>query len=69
MGLTNTVAWFQRFGDYTFKEFIDKFVIIYLDNILIFSKTKEEYIEHITKVLEKLEEYDLQAKLKKYFFY
>ena len=51
--------WFQRFGDYAFKEFIDKFVIIYLDNILIFSKTEKEHVEHVTKVLEKLEKYNL----------
>ena len=69
MGLTNAVTWFQRFGDHAFKEFIDKFVIIYLDDILIFSKTEKEHVEHVTKVLEKLEEYDLQAKLEKCFFH
>ena len=69
MGLTNAVAWFQRFGDHAFKEFINKFVIIYLDNILIFSKIEEEHVEHVTKVLEKLEKYNLQTKLEKYFFH
>ena len=67
--MTNAITWFQRFGDYTFKEFINKFVIIYLDDILIFLKTKKEHVKHVTKVLEKLEEYNLQAKLEKYFFH
>ena len=58
IGLTNAIAWFQRFEDHAFKEFINKFVIIYLDDILIFSKIEKEHIEHVTKVLEKLEEYN-----------
>ena len=69
MGLTNAIVQFQRFGDYTFWEFINKFVIIYLDNILIFSITKEEYIGHITQVLEKLTIFNLQANLWKCSFY
>ena len=69
MGLTNAVMWFQRFRDHAFWEFIDEFVIIYLDDILIFSNMEEEHVEHVMKVLEKLEEYNLQVKPEKCFFH
>lgn len=36
------------------KEFIGKFVIVYLDDILIFSKSKEEHFRHVRSVMEKL---------------
>ena len=69
IGLTNAIVQFQRFGDHAFWEFINKFVIIYLDNILIFSITKEEHIGHVTQVLEKLTTFNLQANLRKCSFY
>ena len=45
--------------------FLDKFVIIYLNDIMIFSKSIEEYKEHLRLVLEKLRENQLYAKLSK----
>ena len=50
------------------KEFLDKFVIVYLDDILIFSKTLEEHMMHICKVLEKLREEKLLINMKKCSF-
>ena len=50
------------------KEFLRKFVIIYLDDILIFSKTLEEHMMHIHKVLEKLRGEKLLINLKKCSF-
>ena len=46
-----------------FRDFLDIFTIIYLDDILIFSKTQEEHDEHVRQVLRRLQEYGLYAKL------
>ena len=65
-GMCNSPAMFQSMMDKTFATMIEgKLVIIYMDDILIFAKTKEE-LKRITKlVLEKLRESDLFLKAKK----
>ena len=40
--------------NYIFMEYIDKFIMVYLDDILVYSKNKEEHAEHLRLVLEKL---------------
>ena len=50
------------------KEFLGKFFIVYLDDILIFSKTMEEHMMHICKVLEKVREEKFKINLKKCSF-
>jgi methyl coenzyme M reductase subunit D len=51
-------------------EYLDDFIIVYLDNILIFSKgLREDYIEKVKKVLQKLMPYDRLLKLKKCEFF
>ena len=45
-----------------FHEFLDKFVIIYIDDILIYSKNEEEHEKHLEMVLKRLREYSLYAK-------
>ena len=50
------------------KEYIGKFVIVYLDDILIFNKMKEEHFRHVRKVLEKLQQNKLLINLKKVYF-
>ena len=50
------------------KEFLDKFFIIYLDDILIFSKTLEDNLMHICKVFDKLRDKKLLINLKKCSF-
>jgi len=50
-GLKNASAVFQRFINYIMKPFLDKFVAVNLDDILIYSKTKEEHISHVRQVL------------------
>ena len=52
-GLTNAPATFSRLMNYIFMEYLDKFVVVYLDDILVFSKN-EEHAEHLRLVLEKL---------------
>jgi hypothetical protein len=68
-GLTNAPASFQRFINKVLQEYLHLFVITYLDDILIFSKEKEEHMEHVNKVLEKLQEAKLKLKLKKCKFH
>ena len=68
-GLTNTLASFQRFINEVLREHLNIFIITYLDDILIFSENYDEHIEHIRKILKKIENAKLQLKLKKCKFY
>jgi hypothetical protein len=50
-GLTNAPTYFIYLMNKVFMEFLDKFVVVFIDNILVFSKTKEEHAEHLRLVL------------------
>jgi hypothetical protein len=52
-----------------FREYLDKFVIVFLDGILIYSKSKEDHERHLRMVLQVLREHQLYAKLRKCSFY
>ena len=64
-GLTNAPATFQGVMNRIFQQHLGKFVLVYLDDILVFSKTQEEHLEHLRKVFEILRENKLFAKLTK----
>ena len=64
-GLTNAPAYFMNLMNKVFMEFLDKFVVVFIDDILIFSKDEEEHEEHLRLVLEKLREHQLYAKFSK----
>ena len=68
-GLSNTPSTFMCLMNEMVKEFIGKFVIVYLDDILIFSKTWEENFRHVRYVLEKLQQNKLLINLKKCSFF
>ncbi len=67
-GLTNAPATFQGVMNRIFQQYLGKFVLVYLDDILVFSKTQEEHLEHLRKVFEILRENKLFAKLTKCHF-
>jgi hypothetical protein len=68
-GLTNAPAYFMYMMNKVFMEYLDKFVVIFIDDILVFSKTEVEHEEHLRLVLQKLREHQLYAKLSKCEFW
>ena len=68
-GLTNAPAYFMNMVNKAFMEFLDKFVVVFIDDILVFSKNEEEHEEHLRLVLEKLKEHQLYAKFSKCEFW
>src|ERR1043165_5449033 len=64
-GLMNAPPTFQRMMNKLFREWLYEFVMVYIDDIIIYSKTFEEHMVHVEKVLQKLKEANLMLKLKK----
>ncbi|SCV69279.1 BQ2448_2299 [Microbotryum intermedium] len=67
--LTNAPASFQNLINDVLSPYLDTFVIVYLDDILIYSKSQAEHVLHVQKVLEKLQEAQLFAKATKCEFH
>nr|GFC81796.1 putative reverse transcriptase domain-containing protein [Tanacetum cinerariifolium] len=68
-GLTNAPAVFMDLMNRVFYEFLDKFVILFIDDILVFSKSKEEYEDLLRTVLRTLQQEKLYAKFSKCDFW
>ena len=64
-GLTNASAAFMDLMNRVFRPYLDKFVIVFIDDILVYSSSKEEHAEHLRIVLQTLREHQLYAKFSK----
>ena len=68
-GLTNAPAYFMYLMNKVFMKFLDKFVVVFIDDILVYSKNEEEHEQHLQLVLETLREHQLYAKFSKCDFW
>ena len=68
-GLTNAPAAFMDLMHQVFRPYLDQFVIVFIDDILIYSRTPEEHERHLTIVLQTLREHKLYAKMSKCEFW
>jgi hypothetical protein len=64
-GLTNAPATFCTLMNDIFREWLDDFVVVYIDDILVYSSSMEEHAEHLRKVFQRLKENKLYAKFEK----
>ena len=67
--LTNAPAAFMDLMNRIFREYLDSFVIVFIDDILIYSKTKEEHAQHLRLTLQILRHHQLYAKFSKCEFW
>lgn len=67
-GLTNAPATFQALMNFIFKRHIRKFILVFFDDILVYSKTLKEHIQHLRETLQILREQQLYAKMSKCVF-
>jgi len=68
-GLTNAPAYFMNLMNKVFIEELDKFVMVFIDDILIYSRSAEEHEQHLRAILNKLRAHELYAKFSKCEFW
>jgi hypothetical protein len=68
-GLTNAPTYFMYMMNKVFMEYLDKFVVLFIDDILVYSRSEEEHEWHLRLVLQKLRDHKLYAKLSKCEFW
>jgi hypothetical protein len=68
-GLTNALAYFMYMMNKVFMEYLDKFIVVFIDDILVYSRNEEEHEGHLCLVLQKFRDHKLYAKLSKCEFW
>ncbi len=68
-GLSNLPSVFQNFMNEVFRDMLHRFVIVYIDDILIYSPNLDEHQQHVTQVLQRLRQHHLYLKLEKCEFH
>ena len=68
-GLTNAPAAFMNLMNRVFRPYMDQFMVVFIDDILLYSKSMEEHVYHLRTVLQTLREYQLYAKFSKCDFW
>lgn len=68
-GLTNAPATFQAYINNVLRKYLDHFVVVYLDDILVYSKTYEDHVQHVRKVLQALKDANMRIKPEKTEFH
>ncbi|WVZ90111.1 hypothetical protein U9M48_036441, partial [Paspalum notatum var. saurae] len=68
-GLTNALAYFMQLMNSVFMDYLHKFVVVFIDDILIYFKTEAEHEKHLRLVLQRLREHKLYAKFSKCEFW
>jgi hypothetical protein len=69
IGLTNAPTYFMYLMNSVFMPELDKFVVVFIDNILVYSKNEDEHTEHLHIILQRLRDHRLYAKLSKCDFW
>jgi hypothetical protein len=67
--LTNVLAYFKYLMNLVFMPELDKFVVVFIDDILVYSKSEDEHTKHLHTVLQRLRDHRLYAKLSKCDFW
>src|SRR5436190_8114207 len=68
-GLTSAPAYFMNLMNKIFMEELDKFVVVFIDDILIYSRSEEEHEQHLRVVLDRLRDHQFYAKFSKCEFW
>jgi hypothetical protein len=68
-GLTNAPATFQAYINNILRKYLDVFIVVYLDDILVYSKTYKEHVQYVRLILTALRDSDLRIKAEKMEFY
>jgi hypothetical protein len=68
-GLMNAPAYFMYLMNSVFMDYLDKFIVVFIDDILVYSQNEQEHEEHLRKVLQRLRDFQLYAKLSKCEFW
>jgi hypothetical protein len=65
LGLTKALTYYMDLMNKDFMEYLDKFVVGFINDVLVYSKDEKEHKEHLPLVLQKLRDHRLYAKLRK----